>query len=357
MSLHLTSVHTEVTTPRISLIPEQDQPVPSEPPNNPPPSPDAGLNYGESLRLHYPNEWQATKEAYEAVDDLDLGDRVDRLRSCRSYSWFARHKVTGMVKVISSACKLRWCPLCAQSRANFLGHSVRTWYHTVRNPKLLTLTIKHTTLPLKEQINFLYRSFTKLRRSALLKKRLNGGVWFFQIKWSKRTDAWHPHIHALLDSGYIPHAELRQRWSKITKGSDIVDIRACYSAGSAANHVARYATRPGTLNSVPESNRLELLQTLHGRRIVGSWGTAKSVPLSPPKSEDKDDWTFLGTWREVNEQQQTSMEARQILFAWKTGFTLSQHVYMDRPNFDELEKPWVKDSHQNEYYSQSLYPP
>ncbi|GAI83629.1 unnamed protein product, partial [marine sediment metagenome] len=128
--------------------------------------------------------------------------------------------------------------------------------------------------------------------------RIRGGIWFFQIKWSKKTDGWHPHIHALLDSDFIPQAQIRARWYKLTQGSDIVDIRACWSPESAANHVARYATRPGTLSSVPPPHRLSLLQTLHGRRIVGAWGTALKVPLAPPKATDKDEWRFLGSWRE-----------------------------------------------------------
>jgi len=320
-------------------------------------NPAAGLEYGESLRLHYPNEWWATQDAYGAWDQADGSDRVGRLIACRSYAWFARHKLSGQVKVISSACKLRWCPLCAQARANFLSRSVRSWYYTARNAKLLTLTLRHSDQLLEDQIDELYAGFRKLRRSAYIKSRTNGGIWFFQIKWSPKTNAWHPHIHALLDGGFIPQAEIRQRWAKYTGGSDIVDIRACYSPGSAANHVARYATRPGTLNKVPQENRLELLQALHGRRIVGAWGTAKSVPLAPPKCIDKDEWMFIGSWHDVQTQQETSKDARAILFAWQTGYSIGAHVTMSQDHPYEVDRPFMKDAQGNEYYNQSIFDP
>ncbi|GAI69077.1 unnamed protein product, partial [marine sediment metagenome] len=207
------------------------------------------LSYGEELRLKYPNEWDATADAYSAWDSDDGGSRLDRLEECRAYAWFAIHETTGIVRVLSSACHLRWCPLCAEARARFLAHSVRAWYKSARAPKLLTLTLRHSDTPLQSQIDFLYECFRKLRRSKYISSRVRGGIWFFQIKWSKKTAAWHPHIHALIDADFIPQAQIKARWAKFTKGSDVVDIRACWSPDSAANHVGRYATRPGTLSS------------------------------------------------------------------------------------------------------------
>ncbi|GAI91254.1 unnamed protein product, partial [marine sediment metagenome] len=149
------------------------------------------LSYGEELRLKYPNEWDATADAYSAWDSDDGGSRLDRLEECRTYAWFAIHETTGIVRVLSSACHLRWCPLCAEARARFLAHSVRAWYKSARAPKLLTLTLRHSDIPLQSQIDFLYECFRKLRRSKYISSRIRGGIWFFQIKWMKKTDGWH----------------------------------------------------------------------------------------------------------------------------------------------------------------------
>lgn len=333
MAFEATSVHTEETTVQLSKH----------------------LSYGEELRLKYPSEWDATRDAYALWDLDDGGTRLDRLEECRTYAWFAIHKTIGSIRVLSSACHLRWCPLCAEARAAFLAMSVRAWYKSARAPKLLTLTMRHSDIDLQSQLDELYQAFRKLRRSTYMASRTRGGIWFFQIKWSKKSESWHPHIHALLDSEFIPQAQIRQRWAKLTKGSDIVDIRACWSPDSAANHVARYATRPGTLNSVPPSHRLSLLRTLHGRRIVGAWGTAQKVPLCPPKATDKDEWRFLGSWREVHEKKRTSLAARQILFAWHTGFVLPLDINLQLELPFEPDQPWMRDCDENLYYQCSMF--
>ena len=335
MSLTATSVHTEETTGQIS-----DR-----------------LSYGEELRLKYPNEWPATRDAYSLLDLNDGGTRLDHLEDCRCNAWFAIQITTGQVRVLSSACHLRWCPLCAEARAGFLAGSVRAWYKSARSPKLLTLTLRHTDTPLPHQIDLLYNSFRKLRRSKYIRDRVRGGIWFFQIKWSKKTDAWHPHIHALIDSYFIPQQQIRQRWAKYTHDSDVVDIRACWSPESAANHVGRYATRPGTLSSVPTSQRLELIESLNGRRIVGAWGSAKSVPLAPPKSQDHDDWRYLGSWEEVHQQASTNRNAQLMLFAWKTGFAAPLDISLQLELPYKLNNTLLRDAVGCEYYAQSMFPP
>lgn len=330
-----TSVHTEETSGPLS------------------PSP----SYADDLRSHFPNEWPATVDAYSAWDSEDFTDRLERLENCRSDAWFAINIHDHHVRVISNACHLRWCPLCAQARANFLARSVRAWYYTARAPKLLTVTLRHSQNSLDIQLNQIYAAFRDLRRCKYISSRIRGGIWFFQITWSKKTTAWHPHIHALIDSEYIPQREIRARWSKYTTGSDIVDIRGCWSPESAANHVARYATRPGTLSSVPPAERLELLQTLHGRRIVGAWGTAQKVPLAPPKAVDKDDWKYLGSFQEVQRQSAYNHNAKCIMLAWRLGLTAPGDIQIEHETYQEESRSWLEDSVGNEYYSQALFDP
>lgn len=341
-----TSVHTEETPCSPAALPSDIEPFTPPPPT-----------YGQELRSHYPNEWPATADTYCAWDSIDYSDRLSRLESCRSDAWFAINIHDHTVRVISNSCHLRWCPLCAQARANFLARSVRSWYYTAKQPKLLTLTLRHSNSPLKQQIDFLYECFSKLRRCKYMSSRIRGGIWFFQIKWINETGSFHPHIHALIDSNYIPQHEIRDRWSKYTSGSYIVDIRGCWSPESAANHVSRYATRPGTLSSVPPSDRLELVQTLHGRRIVGAWGTARKVPLAPPKAVDKDSWTSLGSFEEVRRQSAYNDSAKAIILAWKLGLTVPGDIQIEHQTYDIPTPDFMKDAQGNEYYSQSIYPP
>ena len=344
MPFDLTLVHTEETT----VLPRHTPPSYDL-------SPERKISYGQELRSRYPNEWPATYDAYDTWDLDDGGHRADHLESCRSYAWFAIHKQTGAVRVISSACHLRWCPLCAEARAAYLAASVRTWYKSVKHPKLLTLTLKHSDACLTCQINHLYQSFRRLRLSSLFRRNVTGGIWFFQIKWNKQTHTWHPHIHALIAGQYVPQKRIKQLWLKITSNSEVVDIRSCWSPESAARHVARYATRPGTLSSVPPAQRTEFMRTLHGRRIVGAWGSARGIPLKPPPAEDKDDWTFFGTWNEVHDKSHTNLNAKAVLLAWHTNLTVTPDLQLELMEPFKPDQPWLKDAQGNQYYNHSIF--
>lgn len=317
----------------------------------PPPTP------GERARASFPNELAAAESAYDAFDVVHSGDHYYRLLDCRTAWFFSWNKVTDATITIANACGLRWCPQCAQARANWLSHQVRTWYKTARKPKLLTLTLRHSDTPLKEQVTFLYRCFRRLRLAKFMSSRIRGGIWFLQVKWILKTDGWHPHIHALLDAEFIPQPEIKARWAKLTKDSDIVDIRPCYSPDSAAHHVARYATKPGTLSSVPPERRLELLEAVHARKIVGTWGTATTISLSPPKAKDKDDWIRIGSWKHVHYLAQTSAAARAVILSAATGLTVPGHVVRQLFPQTEIEHPELKDRHGCEYLKSSIWDP
>ena len=51
-------------------------------------------------------------EIYAAVDGSFAGKFSLRLQSCRKYAIFVQNKVTHKLRVQSSRCKLRWCPIC-----------------------------------------------------------------------------------------------------------------------------------------------------------------------------------------------------------------------------------------------------
>jgi len=315
------------------------------------------LTPGERARASYPNELAAAESAYDAFDIVHSGDHYYRLLDCRTGWRYMWNKVLETTITIANACGLRWCPQCAKARANWLSHQVRSWYKTARKPKLLTLTLRHSDEPLKEQVTFIYRCFRRLRLAKFMSSRIRGGIWFLQIKWMPGSDGWHPHIHALLDAEFIDQPLIKARWAKLTKGSDIVDIRPCYSPDSAAHHVARYATRPGTLTSVPAEHRLELLEAVHGRKIVGTWGTAKTVSLSPPKAQDKDDWMEVGSWKHVHYLAQTSAAARAVILSAATGLTVPEHVVRSLFPQTVIENPQHSDRFGCKYLKSSIWDP
>lgn len=263
------------------------------------------------------DEHQATIEMYAELDEKQGKTRLSLLKSCRQYAWFARNNDTGRVHVCSNSCRQRWCPLCSGGRAAYITNSVMEWLERIKFPRFLTLTLRHTNAPLKQQIEQIYRHFRALRKDKQFKSYVRGGIWFFQVKLSKHEDQWHPHIHCLINGKYMPQEWISRKWLRITKTSNIVDIRAVRKKSEAAKYVARYCAKPAQLSKYPLSLREEIFNAMHGKRLCGKWGTAKEISLSPPKFIQKEKYTELGTWSTIHSMKCTSDIARTILDCWK----------------------------------------
>lgn len=302
-----TLVHTEETTARRAI------------PNT----------YRDHLLGDRLSEMYAVTETYAAFYANNFAPQLGLLKDCRTKAWFVRHADSGQVRVASNHCNLRWCPLCSESKQVYVTNQVSDWLTTLSHPKILTLTLKHTTSPLSFQLKHLYTSFRLLRQREVLSKAVHGGVWFFQIKKSESDGLWHPHIHALLDTKYIPHELIMNAWQKITQSSNIVHIRQINRPDSSVKHIARYAARPCDLSSLPVDTALELITALHGKKLCGTWGTAKCISLKPERPEDADKWQHIGYWSTVRNLQHDNCQAAAIVFAWLTNKPLEPGINMN----------------------------
>lgn len=265
-------------------------------------------------------------ELYEHLDYSPENRKSDWIKKCRKVAWFSRHKVTGEVRLCFDCCRLRWCVLCGSARVSWIVHSVSDWLKTLDRPKFLTLTIRHSNADLSWQITNLYRFFKNLRRNDRWNRYVRGGEWNFQIKFSEKTKQYHNHLHCLLDSDYYPQGELSNDWTKVTGGSFIVDIRKVHNAKKAANDAARYAACPCDLSKLTTDQVLEVYHALHGRRMCGTFGSAKGVPLKPPKDPDVKLWENVGSRSLVESLKDTDDRARAILFCYHMGTSLPEGV-------------------------------
>jgi len=165
-----------------------------------------------------------------------------------------------------------------------------------KHPKFITLTLKSCDKPLEAQVENLYESFRRLRRKNWLARALTGGVWFFQFTYNHKTDQFHPHVHCLVDGDYLPHSKLKRAWLDITSDSYIVDIRRVNDHEKAAAYVARYATAPADLRKVTVPRGAQAIIALSGRRIVGSFGSARGIPLAPRKPDEPSKWKRVANY-------------------------------------------------------------
>lgn len=286
-------------------------------------------SYREFLDDKSPGPALASVKFYKLNDPFGTSKYSDRLAECRSRAWFIRNSETGKVRVAAKQCRLRWCYHCSEARQQFITAAVFPWLDRLWEPKLLTLTMKHRDKPLSEQIDFLYKAFTKLRNRLYIKERCKGGVWFFQVTYNQKTQQWHPHIHALIDSKYLRHDWLTETWYKITKCSQIVHIRAIHNPEKTLSHNARYAARPSALIKIPEELWPDMFEAFNGRRICGSWGNAKEISLRPKKPEDASKWKSIGGFHVVARCVKFDECAHAIWKAWLCDNTLSEGVDMD----------------------------
>ncbi len=259
------------------------------------------------------------REIYAHVDGGFSGKFSSRLQQCRKYAWFVQSSVTHKLRVISSRCKLRWCPICRDVSRMIVTHAVEEWLAIQQYPKMITLTLCHSDDPLQLQVKRIYDCFRKLRRRAFMKHRISGGVWFFQLKFNSTTEQWHPHIHCLVAGKFLPQGELKALWFKITGDSYVVDIRPVKDLEGCSNEVARYATSPADITAVDLDRAIEIYHATKHRRICGSWGSARSLTLKPTPLEDTGEWTKVADFFFINVKKQDDPAVATFWKCFKTG--------------------------------------
>lgn len=318
----LSSVHTEYTTSGV----------------------DSDGYYAAYRRSLVKDEWNQTLDLYLNIDLEDGSARAEQLHKCCRNAWFTRHAETGMVRVASTKCNLRWCPVCSASKAGWITKNIQDVLPDFKYPKFLTLTLKHSDSSLQDQIVRLYRCFNLLRKRRLVTKCISGGIWFFQIKKSPKTRQWHPHIHCIVTGKYIAHDKLKTLWHEITGDSNIVHIRMIENFEGAANEVARYAARPSKLEDKSINDMVEIYRAMDKRRICGTWGVCRKIPLRLEPMADKDKWINVGSFSTIQSLIDIDSRAVDILNAWSTkqplaeGVSLSLDVVMRQFDHDYADK-------------------
>jgi len=274
-------------------------------------------------------EYEATLDAYRIIYGSEANSHVQALTGCRTYASFRRDSVTGDLKVFGDSCRDRWCPMCAGQKQSYAQDQCELYLKSLAKPRFLTLTLRNCESDLKSQISFLQESFARLRSRAYWKKNVTGGIWFLQVKRGKNSQLWHPHLHILLDGNYLERGRLSQLWELVTYGSPIIDIEQVSDIEYAAKYVARYTARPAWLSDMPENDRVEVIESLFRKRLSGTFGTGKTVTLTPPKIESDIDWEYVGHYDDIAQRAEYSNTARAIMIAFHTYQPLSEKVFED----------------------------
>lgn len=220
-----------------------------------------------------------------------------RLRQCGRNPWVERCTQTGKVRVVSPACKVRFCPRCARLHARRTKARLSTWAGNVATDRtnrlrLVTLTLQSTNADLSHQLTHLYAAYRKLRQRSLWKKATDSAIAILQVTFNRETQQWHPHLHVMQHGRFIDYRKLTDAWRRVTHGSCVVDIREVRNPDKAAEYVARYVSRP--LDDDPDMSPARLVEYVlatKGRRLLIASGNA---PLIMPEPEpDEHDWQHV----------------------------------------------------------------
>lgn len=215
-------------------------------------------------------------------------------RTCGLYAYVLRSiDDPTKYRVAGSCCHNRFCKPCGTERSHAMSQNIVA--HLAGKPaRFVTLTLRSTTESLAWLLNKLQDSFQRLRRRAIWRKRVKGGVAMIELKWIAQLQRWNVHLHCIVTGLYIKQSLLSQAWKAITHDSLIVDIRFIKDGPKIASYVTKYASKPLSHTVILDPDRLdEAILALKGRRLATTFGTWRGLLLTP--KPDPKAWINLGS--------------------------------------------------------------
>ncbi len=218
--------------------------------------------------------------------------RTSEFRHCGLFAYVLRSvEDPEKFRVAGSCCRDRFCLPCATERSYVIAGNVLERIDG-KEIRFLTLTIKTAAEPLTQQLNKLYSSFQALRRRAIWKKGVRGGVAFLELKWSENGQRWHPHLHCLMEGTWLDQVALKRIWKQITGDSYVLDIRRPPNNIAVTRYVSKYASKPFNNTFVNRADLLdEAVLALAGRKLAVTYGTWRGLLLTATPDE--------GCWEHV----------------------------------------------------------
>lgn len=193
----------------------------------------------------------ASRDAYRfaLVLSLRLCGReleADRVNVCGEQYKVMKCLDCGSTPAFPVSCDHRLCVRCSAKRAQILITEHEEILKQIRYPRMMTLTFLSVKSLDREYIAWSRNCFSKLRHRKIMSS-CRGGIYSFEVTYSS-LHGWHLHVHALIDSDYIPQDKLSEVWRDITGGACVVDIRAIKGSDkwNAIREVIKYPSKVAT---------------------------------------------------------------------------------------------------------------
>jgi hypothetical protein len=255
------------------------------------------VNHGAIAEDWRHRGWHARRQMVrQALGKRGSKSRTDAFSVCGTWCVVERSPSEKRVRIRGNYCHDRFCEPCGRARSNRIAKNLEKQMSEKglqgKHFRLITLTLKHSRAPLSKQVDRLYKSFRALRACGCWKRSQDGGAAFLEIKRSA-TGEWHPHLHVVMEGGFLDQQTLRDEWHRITKDSFIADIRMVRDLSQAAAYVAKYAAKPMDPSIFFDAEALaESIGALSGRRLCTTLGTWRGFELEA-KPPDPKDWELV----------------------------------------------------------------
>lgn len=255
-------------------------------------------------RLHRRHAGARTKiiGALHTSADEKLERRAQRMGSCGACPMVGVSS-TGSISLQGSLCKDRLCPHCAGIRGAEATAAIAALVKSMNAPKHITLTMPMGEEPLRERCELLAIAWKRLRQTHLWKRSVLGGVYAVEVTRGAADTHWHVHLHVLVDSCFIPQAELSSVWERCSGGGIRVWIEAVHDRQEQAAYVAGYVCKPDKLPEWERDQIAEFATAMHGRRVLHTFGSLHGQKADPkPEPECNGEFSATLPLRSIEER-------------------------------------------------------
>lgn len=237
-----------------------------------------------------------------ALEAAGLPDVCERVRACGAQTWVYRNDDwPHEFRLRTHMCGHRWCPLCAGTYVRALKcHAFK--FIPYPKGKLLFLTLTQLQVAgegLSDSIRRLLKGFRKLRRTALWKATVFGGLYVLETTGSKTyARTFHAHLHIIMDARFLPFRQLSVEWNQIT-GATQLSVTPVRNDASLQCYLAKYLSKPYDAALGQDDEALaQMVKSLHNKPLIKTFGGWSKVGLvsQAKKQHERKRYPQAGRW-------------------------------------------------------------
>jgi len=250
-----------------------------------------------------------TRPLVTLLRQAGLTAKAARVARCCAEFWATRCPNRHLARAIPvERCQYRLCLKCARWRqartAARLWPAIQQLLRRCPDDRwvLITLTVVSTHEPVNTIVPRLQGYFARLRRVALWKRCIRGGVYSIETSYHPTT-GWHVHLHALAArQAWCDQKELAAAWQRASRGEgQVVDIRdRDQDVRSGRCAALRYLFKPPRLGDWgPE--QVAAFDALARRKLGECYGALRGLAGGLADEGEASDRAIKGPLPEVGE--------------------------------------------------------